>query len=288
VARLAALGDHAALRDIDPRPLLSGSGDSTQSRDLRVLGAVCLAIAQGRPIEAVARLETATISDETLDPAEPPRLRALAHVAAGDHASAYEADRQAFRVACTVAERLRELFVDGMEARLDHENLRRSVARFAEDANIDPLTGLPNRRYLEQHVSDLVADGTSAVIGVCDLDGFKAVNTVHGHLSGDLVLQRVAGVLNRVIRRGDFVARYGGDEFGIVLPSTLQAEAREVARRIVAAVSGEDWQALVPGTPISVTLGWAYLGEGGCSSVAEAFEAADRAMLLAKNRPRAN
>jgi diguanylate cyclase (GGDEF)-like protein len=102
------------------------------------------------------------------------------------------------------------------------------------------------------------------------------------------VLQRVAGVLNRVMRRGDFVARYGGDEFVVLLPSTSRAEAHEIERRIVAAVAGEDWNALVPGTPISVTIGWAVIGEGGLTRVADAFETADMAMLRAKAPPRAS
>jgi diguanylate cyclase (GGDEF)-like protein len=279
--RLAALGYRRVLDEINPRPMLE-EGTSRRAEDLRTLSHVCLAIAEGRPIEAVARLENALVSDETLGAPEMPRLRALAHVAGGDHALAYAADRQAFRVASADVERLRDLFVDGMAARLDHENLHRRVARYADEANTDALTGLPNRRYLERYVADLIGHGGTAVLGVCDLDGFKSVNTVHGHLSGDLVLQRVAGVLNRVMRRGDFVARYGGDEFVMVLPATSMPEAEEIARRVVHAVGAEDWRALVPGTPISVTIGWARVGEDGYTTVLEAFEAADRAMLREK------
>ena len=73
------------------------------------------------------------------------------------------------------------------------------------------------------------------------------------------MLQRIAGVINRVMRRGDFVARYGGDEFVVVLPGAGLAEAAEVARRISAAVAAEDWESLVPGTPVGVSVGFAEL-----------------------------
>jgi diguanylate cyclase (GGDEF)-like protein len=286
IARLAALGHHEPMVDTDPWALLQADDDSVTARDFAVLGAVCLAIADHRPIEALARLETAEVSDETLGAAEGHRLRALAYLAAGDLGSAYLADRHAFRIAGASNEKLRDLFVEGMAARVDREDLRRRADWYAGAANTDPLTGLPNRRSLEQYVNNLVAKGQTLVLGVCDLDGFKAVNTVHGHLSGDLVLQRVAGVLNRVMRRGDFVARYGGDEFVVVLATTSQEEASEIARRIVNAVSGEDWQSLVPGTPVSVTIGWAGISEGGPTTVAEAFMTADHAMLAAKKTPR--
>ena len=286
IARLGALGVRGQITEISATGLLNSAGDSNRSRDFRTLGAVCQAIAERRPIEAVARLETATVADESLGAAEKHRLRALAHQVAGDFHSAYHADRHAFRVASAQIDRLRDLFVDGVAARLDHEDLRRTVDHFRGEAQTDPLTGLPNRRYLEKYVAQLVADGKPAVLGVCDLDGFKAVNTVHGHLSGDLVLQRVAGVLNRVMRRGDFVARYGGDEFVVVLPTTSTAEASEIARRIVSAVSAEDWEQLVPGTPVGVTVGWAAVSsDGAFTTVQDAFEAADLAMLRAKSKP---
>jgi diguanylate cyclase (GGDEF)-like protein len=288
IARLAALGHPGPMAETDPRPLLRADDDSVTAQDFATLGAVCLAIAEHRPIEALARLETADVSNETLGAAEGYRLRALAYLATNDLAAAYAADRQTVRVAGAFNEKLRDLFVEGVAARVDHDDLRRRADWYAGAASTDPLTGLPNRRSLEQYVNDLVAGGASAVLGVCDLDGFKAVNTVHGHHSGDLVLQRVAGVLNRVMRRNDFVARYGGDEFVVVLATTSQDEAAEIARRIVNAVAGEDWESLVPGTPVSVTIGWAGISDDGPSTVADAFVAADLAMLAAKELPRAS
>ncbi|RQX28515.1 GGDEF domain-containing protein, partial [Micromonospora chalcea] len=221
-----------------------------------------------------------------------PRLRSVALARAGDHAGAHRADRHAFRLAARRSDRLRDVYIDGIAARIDHEEMRREAARYEGEALTDPLTGLPNRRRLERYLGAVVSRGERVVIGVCDLDGFKAVNTRHGHHSGDLVLQRVAGVINRVMRRGDFVARYGGDEFVVVLPDTVMPEAVEVARRIEAAVRTEDWESLVPGTPVGVTIGFAEVDGSTTVSVREAlgtaFELADREMLRAKARPRAS
>ncbi len=288
-ARRAALGDHDADRKSDPTELLSHGADSARARDMRQLGQVCLAIAAGRPIEAVTRLETVTVSAETLGAAEAARLRSMALGRAGDHAAAHRADRLAFRLAAQRHDRLRDVYIDGIAARIDHEEMRREAARFEGEALTDPLTGLPNRRRLERYIAAVVSRGERVVIGVCDLDGFKAVNTRHGHHSGDLVLQRVAGVINRVMRRGDFVARYGGDEFVVVLPGAGMSEATEVARRIDAAVRTEDWESLVPGTPVGVSIGLSEVGAGGPGqrdALGAAFEAADREMLRAKVRPR--
>ncbi|MFE9954203.1 diguanylate cyclase domain-containing protein [Micromonospora sp. NPDC005299] len=291
-ARRAALGDRVDSGDADPARLLGHGGDSARARDLRQLGQVCLAVAEGRPIEAVTRLDTIRVSDETLGAAEAPRLRSVALARAGDHAAAHRADRHAFRLAAQRSDRLRDVYIDGIAARIDHEEMRREAARYEGEALTDPLTGLPNRRRLERYIGAVVARGERVVIGVCDLDGFKAVNTRHGHHSGDLVLQRIAGVINRVMRRGDFVSRYGGDEFVVVLPETGMAEAAEVARRIQAAVHTEDWESLVPGTPVGVSIGFAEVDGGTGVSVREAlgaaFELADREMLRAKDRLRAS
>ncbi|MFC0005983.1 GGDEF domain-containing protein [Micromonospora siamensis] len=292
-ARRAAFGDRVdSGTDADPVRLLGHGGDSARARDMRELGRVCLAVADGRPIEAVTRLDRIRVGDETLGAAEPARLRSIALSRAGDHAAAHRTDRLAFRLAAQRNDRLRDVYIDGIAARIDHEEMRREAARYEGEALTDPLTGLPNRRRLERYIGAVVGRGERVVIGVCDLDGFKAVNTRHGHHSGDLVLQRIAGVINRVMRRGDFVARYGGDEFVVVLPGAGMGEAAEVARRIDAAVRDEDWESLVPGTPVGISIGFAEVGDGAGPSLRDAlsaaFEAADREMLRAKARPRAS
>lgn len=281
-ARLAALGEPV---EVDARPYLTYHGESIRNRDLAVLGEVCMAIGDGRPMEALRCLDGLTVSPETLGPGEVARLCALAYVRLGDFRRAYEADRHAFRLASARGEHLREKVVEGIAARVESERLRRRVAEYADAARTDPLTGLPNRRHLEEYVTDMVRRGGHAVVGVCDMDGFKAVNEVHGHLMGDLVLQRVGEIIGRVLRRGDFLARYGGDEFVLVLPETTLAEARGIAQRVIDAVEAADWSAVVPGTPVSVSIGLAQVAGPRLEPsrvLGEAFEVADRAMLEAK------
>ncbi|MEV6522424.1 GGDEF domain-containing protein [Longispora sp. NPDC051575] len=278
-ARLAALGDPPAT---DPRALLLVDLEPYEECvELRRLGEACLAIGRGEPDTALRLLEDATDAYCMLGGAEVPRLRSLAHTARGDHAAALAAERV---VACKLARstgRMVNMFLEGITARLDHDELRGSVTRYADEAHTDALTGLPNRRHLERYVADLTGHGTYGTIGVADLDGFKAVNTVHGHLAGDVVLQQVAAILTRTLRGGDFLARYGGDEFVLVLPDTRLGEADEVCDRLARAVAAHDWAGVVPGTPVTVTIGLAELDSR--TDLTRAFEVADLAMLHAKS-----
>jgi diguanylate cyclase (GGDEF)-like protein len=274
LARRAALGERTGG---DVAGLLAGGGDSVRTRDLRHLGGVCLAIAADKPAEALARLDAVPVSAEILGAAEPARLRSICHSSAGDHAAAHAADRHAFRLAAQRIDRLRDGYLDGVAARLDAQETQRDSGRYGDESLTDPLTGLPNRRQLERYVAAMLARGERAAIGVCDLIGFSAVNARHGRHCGDLVLQRIAGVLNRVMRRGDFVARFAGDEFVVVLPGAGPAQAAEVSRRISAAAAGENWQVLVPGTPIGLAAGWSEVGRNGRTlSAALAAAAASR------------
>ncbi|SDT77238.1 GGDEF domain-containing protein [Actinoplanes derwentensis] len=260
LARRAALGDSTSS---DATRWLTGGGDSARTRDLRHLGSVCLAIAAGRPQQALAMLEAVPVSAETLGAPEAARLRSICHSSAGDHAAAHAADRYAFRLAALRIDQLRDGYLDGVAARLDAQETHRDPGRYGDETLTDPLTGLPNRRQLERYVDSLLSRGERAAVGVCDVVGFTTINIRHGRHCGDLVLQRIAGVLHRVMRRGDFVARFAGDEFVLVLPGAGPHQAAEVSRRIGAATNAENWQALVPGTPIGVASGWSEVGSNG-------------------------
>ena len=106
----------------------------------------------------------------------------------------------------------------------------------------DPLTGLANRRFLQENEKHLIAGAKRsrsrmAVLAV-DLDDFKPVNDRYGHAAGDAVLRTSAERMQRLLRESDVIARFGGDEFVIVLGQVDDAEAaREVARRVVESLS---------------------------------------------------
>jgi diguanylate cyclase (GGDEF)-like protein len=154
----------------------------------------------------------------------------------------------------------------------------RVLARTEAQAQTDPLTGLPNRRTLDGHVHDLLAEGTEYVVAFADLDHFKAINDTHGHETGDRALRLFSRVLRDSIRPRDLVARHGGEEFLVVLPECTLADARIVAERVRSRLADTLAQAEVP--PFTVTIGLAVseLGDAFSATVARA----DKAMRTAK------
>jgi diguanylate cyclase len=111
---------------------------------------------------------------------------------------------------------------------------------FGSLARQDPLTGIANRFALEESLAAITADGATdgMVLHCFDLDRFKPVNDVHGHVVGDMLLKAVAGRLKRLLRPGDLAVRLGGDEFAILQMNIRHAdEAELLARRIVRAIA---------------------------------------------------
>ncbi|HVY44416.1 MAG TPA: GGDEF domain-containing protein, partial [Minicystis sp.] len=126
-----------------------------------------------------------------------------------------------------------DVFVDQAALVLDNLGL---LARVAALARTDPLTGLANRRELDARFAAMAeaARGVGATLSllVVDLDHFKATNDTMGHEAGDALLRTVATLLGRCVRAGDVLARYGGDEFVLILPGVDRAALATVARRI--------------------------------------------------------
>jgi diguanylate cyclase (GGDEF)-like protein len=120
------------------------------------------------------------------------------------------------------------------------------VAELESLARIDPLTGLPNRRGWEEALSRAVAvaarDGMRVSVAVLDLDAFKQFNDTQGHQAGDRALEEVAAAWRRELRDGDVLARWGGDEFALLVTAP-RAEAERVVDRLRASLPQQPFSA---------------------------------------------
>lgn len=170
--------------------------------------------------------------------------------------------------------------------------LQRMVGSLRAQATHDPLTGLYNRRMLDESLGELVnrcrRDEQPLALMMIDVDDFKSLNDTLGHAAGDALLRSIGQLIRSTIRQQDCAFRYGGDEFVIALPHTGRAEAEALARRLTELVD-----ALAKTLPLSrrprLSVGIAALadlpatGGGG-----ELVVAADRELYTAKgNRKRA-
>ncbi|HBR58200.1 MAG TPA: hypothetical protein DEA22_12155 [Blastocatellia bacterium] len=119
---------------------------------------------------------------------------------------------------------------------IDHEALRDKAGELQQLSLTDPLTGLLNRRYLEERLSEEISRARRRRSEICllmiDVDYFKSYNDSFGHTAGDTALRLVANALKESLRAADVAARYGGEEFSILLPQTSVEEAVIIADRI--------------------------------------------------------
>ena len=106
------------------------------------------------------------------------------------------------------------------------------LTQLAEHASTDALTGLPNRRAWDTHLTETLTKDQHATIAMLDLDHFKDYNDTYGHPAGDRLLRETAAAWREELRAGDFVARLGGDEFALLLPNCNAANALEVVERL--------------------------------------------------------
>jgi len=171
-------------------------------------------------------------------------------------------------------------------------NLQQTLNARSEQAAsmIDAVTNVFTRNFLRELLQGEIAraerNNRPLALLMCDVDNFKRVNDRYGHLMGDYVLSQVAGIIKSCVRGSDYVVRYGGDEFLVMLPETDEKGGEIVKQRIVQKVAEWDRTSRVGDLPITLSLGL-YLhvaGQSGEQDVAEA----DARMYAAKQDPRPN
>jgi diguanylate cyclase (GGDEF)-like protein len=178
------------------------------------------------------------------------------------------------------------LYFSSLLKQLNKQNaeLKKLYEQMARHATYDSLTNLPNRKHFDDHLAETIAsaerDKKSFAVLYLDLDGFKTINDDLGHGVGDKIIEHTARRLEQCVRKGDFVARVGGDEFTILLRDITSFDVSKVAEKTIAALA-EPFTIAANALRITTSIGVATYPHDGSNANA-LIQNADSAMYDAK------
>lgn len=180
-----------------------------------------------------------------------------------------------------MSRRMNEIKHDAEEIRMRSEEIEFESVR-------DNLTGIYNRKAYDQKIIEIIADfnryNVPTSLMVCDIDYFKNINDNFGHRVGDLALIKLADLLSERLRVNDFISRYGGEEFAIILPHTNLHNAKKAGEGIRSYIDNAVFSYKEKEISLTISIGISSLRKGDdCNTV---FERADRALYLAKRSGR--
>ncbi|MBX3606917.1 MAG: GGDEF domain-containing protein [Piscinibacter sp.] len=175
-----------------------------------------------------------------------------------------------------------------LDLRRQRQELRDALERLNRLATIDELTGLPNRRCLLEHVPHELArcrrESQALTVALIDLDHFKRINDTLGHAAGDAVLRRFAVDAQQVLRTSDTMARWGGEEFLVLMPDCTVPEACAVLERLRRHLARRGDGSASPAPAVTFSAGVAELGRH--EDLTTTLRRADEALYAAKARGR--
>ena len=187
-----------------------------------------------------------------------------------------------------MVDRLQTLVARVNEMEQEAQSFRDSIEEQRQKALVDPLTGLPNRAAWNERAALEVARwqryGGELQLAVLDVDLFKRINDNYGHLAGDRVLKIIAQELAKRLRKTDFIARFGGEEFVVLLPATPLEGAEQLLETLRAAIEACPFH--FKGERLVITLSGGLTGFASGDSLEQAFERADQALYQAKGSGR--
>jgi diguanylate cyclase (GGDEF)-like protein len=170
-----------------------------------------------------------------------------------------------------------------------HTDARQAEAKLREQATVDGLTGIMNRRRFfevaESEFKRAARHHEPIAVAVIDVDRFKQINDTVGHSAGDRVLAEVAAVCRQSVREVDVLARLGGDEFAVLMPSTSREQGRAVAERVRIAIHDTLGAGADESVPVGVSVGLAASPHGE-ATVEALMKLADEALYEAKHEGR--
>lgn len=213
--------------------------------------------------------------------------RSIARTMNGDLMGALDDMRQVAELTRSWQQRQGARLGNQIAHRADLEQARSQLRRRADDlakqASEDAVTGLASRRWLEMQLDEAARMPGRGAVVVLDLDRFKAVNDTFGHQTGDVVLREVGEVIGSVVRADTPVARFGGEEFVVLLPGVDADTGIALAERVRAAIEAHDWEAIATGLKVTTSAG---VAEGPLVGIRELLRLADTALYDAKRAGR--
>ena len=219
------------------------------------------------------------------------------HAAYGDHRAAFTEYKLFHQQQMQLQSAQRDARARAMQAMYETGEARRQSRRYREMSLRDPLTGLYNRRHIDEQLSRLLGPGSlpaaSVSIALVDLDHFKRINDTFGHDVGDAVLRRIAALLQSAVPAdsaralgGSFAARMGGEEFLLVLVDTEPGHAAAVAEDLRSAIAGHPWGDLAGAVPVTASIGVTGTTASLGPTPAELLSRADALLYRAKKQGR--